>query len=349
MPSKKILHIAPVLRGGVRTVIQNIVSDTLHEYDCMVVVIGEYIPFEANIDKQIRFIGLPTKKRFDFKQIFKLFKLIKANDIIHVHLFPSLYYCAFFKLFFPKKNFIFTEHASTNNRRKHKLFKLIEIPIYSVYNHVVAVSESCKKALDEWLSYKVKTQTIYNGIDVKQLQAQPKLDFHEFGITAKYIITMVARLSTDKDFLTLLKAMTLLNDDYHLVLVGDGELYQQIIDETHQLSLEKKVTLLGNRADVASILSASTLSVLSSHAEGMGLTIIESLAVRTPCIGSDVEGIKDLLPNTYRFPKGNETALAKLIQQVVRKEIPPLPYDCITNKYSIKTMMDAYRKLYEHK
>ena len=119
---------------------------------------------------------------------------------------------------------------------------------------------------------------------------------------------MVARLSTDKDFLTLLKAMTLLNDDYHLVLVGDGELYQQIIDETHQLSLEKKVTLLGNRADVASIFSASTLSVLSSHAEGMGLTIIESLAVRTPCIGSDVEGIKDLLPNTYRFPKGNETS-----------------------------------------
>ena len=107
MPSKKILHIAPVLRGGVcNGVIQNIVSDTLHEYDCMVVVIGEYIPFEANIDKQIRFIGLTTQKRFDFKQIFKLFKLIKANDIIHVHLFPSLYYCAF-KLFFPKVFYLY--------------------------------------------------------------------------------------------------------------------------------------------------------------------------------------------------------------------------------------------------
>ena len=68
--------------------------------------------------------------------------------------------------------------------------------------------------------------------------------------------------------------MTLLNDDYHLVLVGDGEIYQQIIDETHQLSLEKKNHLLGNRADVASILSASTLSVYPAMQKEWGLPLL---------------------------------------------------------------------------
>lgn len=347
MKKRRILHVISVLEGGVHTVIQEILSGTIDSYENTVVVTGKYTPFSPSIEKNIRFIGINGNNRFNIKNIIKIFQLIKENDIIHAHLFPALYYCALFKFFYPKKNFIYTEHASTNNRRKYKIFRYIEIPIYQSYNHVVAVSESCKKNLDKWLCHKVKIQTIYNGINIKKFQTQPKLNFQQIGINSKYIITMIARLSTDKDFSTLLKAMTLLSNDYHLVLVGDGDLRNQIKNEIHLLSLDKKVTLLGYRNDTASILAASTLSVLSSHAEGMGLTIIESLATNTPCLGSDVEGIQDILPKEYRFTKGDYKDLANRIKKIVMNEISPLPYHEIVEKYSTQKMVNAYHQMYK--
>lgn len=346
MKKKRILHVTPVLRGGVHTVIQEILSETIDNYDNTVVVTGKYIPLVSSIEKKIRFIEINQKGKFNLRSIIKIFRLIKHNDIIHVHLFPALYYCALFKLFYPQKNFIYTEHASTNNRRRYKLFRYIEIPIYQSYNHVIAVSESCKKNLNEWLCHKVNIQTIYNGINIKKLQAQPEFNFQQIGINAPYIITMVARLSADKDFSTLFRAMALLDNNFHLVLVGDGNLREQIEDEIHQLSLDKKVTLLGYRTDIAGILASSTLSVLSSHAEGMGLTIIESLAVGTPCIGSDVEGIQDILPKEYRFPKGDYKELANRIIEVITDKISPLPYHDILAKYSTQNMVNAYRQIY---
>lgn len=346
MKKKRILHVTPALRGGVHTVIQEILSGTLDSYENTVVVTGKYVPLDPTIEKNIKFIGLNKGNRFSIKKIIRVGKLIKKNDIIHVHLFPALYYCALFKAFFPKKKFIYTEHASTNNRRKYKIFKFFEIPIYRSYNYIVAVSESCKKNLDEWLCHKVNIQTIYNGINIKRFQSQPKFDFQQIGINSQYIITMVARLSADKDFSTLLKAITLLDNNYHLVLVGEGNQRKQIEDEIHRLSLEQKVTMLGYRNDIASILASSTLSVLSSHGEGMGLTIIESLAVNTPCLGSDVEGIQDILPKEYRFSKGKYKELANLIEKVTANKIPPLPYHEIVEKYSTQNMVKAYCQIY---
>lgn len=347
MNKKRIAHVLPRSCGGVNTILQNIVSEMVDDYETTVFIVGRYEKMNQVIEKKIQFVRLNQKHFLSFKMIVELIRLIRENDIIHVHLFPALYFCAYLKPFFIEKKFVYTEHASINNRRKYNFLHYIEIPIYNAYDNVVAVSDSCKKSLDMWLNHKVCIQTINNGIDMKQCHFQSKFDFASIGIDSKYIITMVARLSADKDFHTIIEAMALLNADYHLVLVGDGNLRSQIENEIQKMSLINRITLLGYRSDVTAILASSTLSVLSSYAEGMSLVILESLAVGTPCIGSDVDGIRDVLPNLYRFERGNCVELARLIEKVATNRIEPLPFSDILNKYSVQKMVNSYRILYD--
>lgn len=348
MNKKRIAHVLPFSLGGVNTILQNIVAGTVDDYEITVFIVGSYENMNQSIVERIRFVSLNQKRFLSLKMIIELVRLVKRNDIIHVHLFPAFYFCAFLKPFFRKKDFIYTEHASINNRRRYNILHYIEIPIYNAYNRVIAVSDSCKNNLDIWLRHKVSVQTINNGIDMRQYHSQSKFDFESIGISSKYIITMVARLSADKDFHTIIGAMSLLNADYHLVFVGDGDLRLQIETEIRRLSLTDKITLLGYRTNVMEILSSSTLSVLSSYAEGLGLVILESLALGVPCIGSDVDGIRDVLPDSYRFENGNSAALAKLIEKVITNKNETLSYSKILEKYSVQKMIISYRELYNN-
>ena len=345
---RKIVHVLPFSLGGVNTILTNIVSGTVDDYDVTLFIVGDYENIDQSVEEKLHLICLNQKRFFSLKMIMELLRLIKRNDIVHVHLFPALYLCAFLSFFFRGKNFIYTEHASMNNRRRHNMLHYIEIPIYNAYNSVIAVSESCKNSLENWLDHKVYIQVINNGINMKRFHSQSRFDFKSKGIDSKYIITMVARLSVDKDFHTIIEAMSLLGEDYHLVLVGEGDLRPQIEMEIRNLSLMDKITLLGYCTDVMEILASSTLSVLSSYAEGMGIVILESLAAKTPCIGSDVDGIKDVLPSAYRFERGNSVELAELIRKVITNNIETLHYDDILEKYSVQKMIASYRQLYSY-
>lgn len=343
---KKILHVLPISLGGTHTILQEIVKGTLDLYEISILILGECSDFDMQIQKNVHIYKINTSK-YSLLNFLKLSKFIKNADIVHVHLFPALYYCAFFSRIYKHKKFIYTEHASMNNRRKHNIFRYIEIPIYKSYDNVVAVSKSCEHNLCTWLKYKVNNiSVINNGIDSTKYKNHSTFNFADININSKYIIVMVARLSSDKDFNTLIDAISFLNNDYHLVLLGEGELRSQIEERIREKNLCNKVSLLGYRTDVYDILAASTLSVLSSYAEGFSLVILESILLHVPCIGSNVDGIKDILPASYMFECGNSQILADLIVKIVNKDIEPLPYEKILNSFSAKSMVSEYVKLY---
>lgn len=343
---RKILHVVPISFGGVHTILQEMIRGTFDKYEISVLVLGDSLDFDEHIQENIHLYKI-GRGVYNLSFLPKLNRLIREVDIVHAHLFPVLYYCAILSWFYKNKLFIYTEHASMNHRRKYKILRFVEIIIYRSYDYIVAVSESCKRNLCTWLMNKVNVCTINNGISIDKCRANSIFDFSKIGINSKYVITMVARLSSDKDFHTLLDAMTILNSDYHLVLVGGGELRKQLEDEISEKGLTEKVTLLGYRNDVANILAASNLSILSSYAEGFGLTILESLILHIPCVGSHVDGVVDILPESYMFEQGNSRSLADLVLKVTNSDIEPLPYNRILNSFSAQSMVDAYITLYE--
>ena len=104
--------------------------------------------------------------------ILKLIPYLRKFKIIHVHLFPALYWVAFAKIIsFSSAKLIFTEHNTVNRRRNKVLFKFFDKFVYGRYTKIVTISTEVKLFLKEHLGSKNKKfVTIPNGVDLKKFK-----------------------------------------------------------------------------------------------------------------------------------------------------------------------------------
>ena len=123
-----------------------------------------------------------------------------------------------------------------------------------------------------------------------------------------------------KNHATLLDAVALARQSglaVSLTLVGDGPLRPLIEARIAALDLRDQVRLTGHlagRARVAATLDAADLFVMPSWSEGMPRAAIEAMARGLPVIGSDVPGVRELLPAPYLFESGRPAALVTSIR-----------------------------------
>jgi glycosyltransferase involved in cell wall biosynthesis len=81
----------------------------------------------------------------------------------------------------------------------------------------------------------------------------------------------------------------------YLLLVGGGELENAVREQVAGLGLQGRVRFLGVRADVADILRASDVFVLSSRWEGNPLSVMEAMAAGLPVVSTGVGGVPELV------------------------------------------------------
>ncbi len=112
----------------------------------------------------------------------------------------------------------------------------------------------------------------------------------------RYVLS-VGTLEPRKGIPALLRAMTLLPDDVHLVLVGPagwGEL--RVEDLAAELGIGDRVQLAGrlSDADLAVALAAAEVVAVPSIAEGFGLPVLEAFSVETPVVHSDAPALVEV-------------------------------------------------------
>jgi glycosyltransferase involved in cell wall biosynthesis len=78
------------------------------------------------------------------------------------------------------------------------------------------------------------------------------------------------------------------------IIIGDGNLRQQLEQKASELELGEIVTFLGNRQDVANLLPGFDVIALTSKNEGTPLSLIEAMAAGIPLISTAVGGVVDL-------------------------------------------------------
>lgn len=106
----------------------------------------------------------------------------------------------------------------------------------------------------------------------------------------RFVIGHVGRFDFAKNHLFLIDifhAITLKNPNTHLLLVGDGENFEQVKRKVDDYHLNDKVSFLGIRDDVADLMQAMDVFVLPSRFEGLPLAGIEAQAASLPCVFSD--------------------------------------------------------------
>lgn len=263
---------------------------------------------------------LTDRSIYDVRNVFAMHHFLHEHvyDIIHVHLFPALYFCALAK---PKGvKLLYTEHSTDNRRRHSLLFRRIDAWIYKHYERVVCISSKTRESLHGKVSKRIPTIDIANGIDLAKFrEAMPFPINRELGIPdgAKFI-AMCARFQDGKDYMTLLKSVKYLPDNYHVLCIGDGPLREECETFCQVHNLLGQVHFLGLRADVANLFQASDVVVLSTSHEGFSIVMLEAMACGKPFVASAVPGIEDLVKDyAVLFPFGDEIALADCIKKLL--------------------------------
>ena len=71
-------------------------------------------------------IGLTSKSTYNPFLVFRIIPYLKNYDVVHIHLFPALYWGVLAKwLSFCKAKIIYTEHSTENRRKKYLIFKVL--------------------------------------------------------------------------------------------------------------------------------------------------------------------------------------------------------------------------------
>ncbi|KAA0991303.1 glycosyltransferase [Dyadobacter aurulentus] len=284
---------------------------------------------------------------------------LKLNrfDIVHVHLFPSLYWAAIARLFVNVKPLlVYTEHSTQNKRRSKIYFRPVERLVYKLYSAIIAITENVKQNLDDWTGQGKKITTIQNGVALESIRSANATDrallCSELGIPSdSKLLLMAASFRYPKDQGTIIKACQLLGNKYHILLAGEGDLLESVRALAVSCNVSEQVHFLGFRTDIAILMKSVDINILSSSYEGMSGVTLESLAAGVPFLGSDVPGIHDIVPNElFLFNPGSEKELSEKILMIfedaeLQKKMVSQATSYVKN-FDMELMADKYIALY---
>jgi len=119
----------------------------------------------------------------------------------------------------------------------------------------------------------------------------------QLGLSDEHtLLSMLAAFEPRKRHQDALHALALTKDpNIHLALAGSGPLSTEMQKLAVQLGIEKQVHFLGQCGHLSPLICSSAATVLPSAREGLSRSVLESLSLAVPVIGTNVKGIKDLL------------------------------------------------------
>lgn len=184
---------------------------------------------------------------------------------------------------------------------KEKLYFLPLKLLSNLSNAVITVSENEKKRLIEY-GYKKTIEVIYHGVNEI---FKPKKLFNsiyleeikeKYKLPEKYLL-YVGRLNVRKNIFNLLKAISLLNNNQQLVIVGKEDWkmfdFKALIDD---LKIRDKIIFTGGvyNEELAAVYSMAAVFLFPSFAESFGLPPLEAMASGVPIVVSDATCIPEI-------------------------------------------------------
>lgn len=160
-------------------------------------------------------------------------------------------------------------------------------------DHLVTVSEvNRQQILAERICPPDKLTLVREGLEWDlYANATPRDWKSELGLSADtFLWGMAARLEPAKGHSDLLEAVRLLPPNHHLLLIGTGQLEADL-----RRSAPANVHFAGWVDDLPAALAGLDAFVLSSHYEGLGIVLLEALALQKPTVSTRVGGTQDIL------------------------------------------------------
>lgn len=169
------------------------------------------------------------------------------------------------------------------------------------------------------------------------------------------LIGHVGRFSESKNHFFILKVLKKLIDEdenYMLLLVGDGPLKEKVIEDAEKLGILMNIRFLGVRTDIPRLMKAFDVFLFPSLFEGFGIVTLEAQSAGTPCVVADVvPKSTDMGLNLMTYISLEEgidswVEKIKLSIQGNKPNIDLIHYNFEQNGFDIKKNVPAWLSLY---
>lgn len=177
---------------------------------------------------------------------------------------------------------IFTVHSSKIDSYMSNFSPLTRIMYGKVFKNV-AITKAMQQLIEKKHHLK-NVSTIYNSIDIDNIlaksQEKVELDF-------EYIIGVGQYDTNVKQFDKLIEAYSkskLPKQEVALVILGEGQLLEELISVAKTFNVEHLVHLLGFKNNPFKYIKSAKFFVLSSELEGLPMVLLEALACGTPVV-----------------------------------------------------------------
>jgi glycosyltransferase involved in cell wall biosynthesis len=195
-----------------------------------------------------------------------------------------------------------------------------------------------------------KIIVIYNPIPVSNIirLKSESIDHPWFVPEQPPVILSVGRLVKQKDYPTLLNAFALVRKhrQVRLVILGEGELHNRVLDWATKLGIVSDVDLPGFVHNPYSYMSRCSVFVLSSAWEGFGNVLAEALACGTQVVSTDCQSGPDEILENGRYgrlvPVGDHVAMAEAIETALDHPLPPEALQARARAFSVESAVKKY-------
>ena len=313
---------------------------------------GRDIEYEKNFLKDLEHAGVTTyvigneTRKKPWLGALRIRRYIKNHniDIMHTHL---AYGIAFSVL--SQVPVVYTHHTIEPRWNTR---------VYSIFNKLVdeyvGISETCALALSKFTGKRVNT--IANAVTLDKFEGYVRARSPRESVK----IVMVGRLAAAKDYLNMLKALTLLEESVRqqisVSIAGEGEkeYKDNLVKYIKKHDLGNVVHLVGLINNIPKFLYDADLFVMSSSNEGLPIALTEATISGLPCIVTDVGGCSEIIKRsnngTVVEPR-NPQALADAINSLVKDKslIEQMSKNAVdsVDEYSISKAADLHIDLYQ--
>lgn len=304
-----------------------------------------HIPIDYLPVRLLKQAGVSLWFHFNARRIISEFQL----DSVNIHTGPGGVLCV---RSLPVPVIVTCHHTYLQqvSHIRSQFWKVIFLPFekrtYQLADRIVTVSEATKNALlEKYAIPKYKITVIHNAVDTNR--------FHPLEIPKEpYSLLYVGRIDKRKGLEFLIRSMPLIREqipDVQLLVGGKGSSLEKMKSLVRQLNLERNVTFLGFVPDeqLNTRYNQAQCVVVPSIFEGFGITVIEALAAGTRVVGTDVDGIREIL-NSGEYgrlvPYGDQHALSVAIVNELRF---PCTAGTLRPEYRLDQFKSRYLKVLE--
>jgi glycosyltransferase involved in cell wall biosynthesis len=229
----------------------------------------------------------------------------------------------------------------------------------NVFNKTICVSNAVRNSLVNTYGFPARrTVTVTNGVSTSTF-VPSKVDGAavraRLGVgSEEFLLVCAARLVEAKGIDILLHAVSRVvrqGVSCRCIIVGDGPLKERLLHEANCLGLSDYVFFEGFQKDVRPYLQAASAFILTSHLEGLPLSVLEAMACGLPCIvtnvGGSAEAVKHQITGLVIPPESLDEAESAILYLAThpheRAEMASKARETVCQAFDIENRIDELK------